>query len=175
MRERRTEGLSSLQDQWTWLSELRLKREALENAWNQWFLSYSADRQRALMSRIGLAPNLENVAAVAIGVFSLLLGALAIFSLRRKSVRDPLADIAFELRGKLARRGIAVPSNMGLHDMQEYLSTRLDAASMADARRLLADLAQARYARPPAGQPGPSVRDLRAAVRRWRPVPAGSA
>ena len=175
LRERRTEGLSSLQDQWTWLSELRLKREALENAWNQWFLSYSADRQRALMSRIGLAPNLENVAAVAIGVFSLLLGALAIFSLRRKSVRDPLADIAFELRGKLARRGIAVPSNMGLHDMQEYLSTRLDAASMADAHRLLADLAQARYARPPAGQPGPSVRDLRAAVRRWRPVPAGSA
>jgi len=174
LRERRTEGLASLQDRWTWLSQLRLNREALENAWNQWFLSYSADRQRALMSWVGLSPNIENVATVAVTIFSLLLGALAVASLRRKSVRDPFADIIFELRAKLAAGGVAVPSTMGLRDMQEHLSSRLDPASMEDVRRLLDALAAARYARPLAGQPPPRARDLRAAVRRWRPVPAGT-
>ena len=175
LRERRTEGLASLPERWSWLTQLRLNREALENAWNQWFLSYSADRQRALMSWVGLSPNIENVAAVAVTVFCLLLGALAVVSLRRKSVQDPFADIVFELRAKLAARGITVPSNMGLRDMQDHLASRLDAASMEEARRLLDELAAVRYARPLAGRPPARARDLRAAVRRWRPVPAGSA
>jgi hypothetical protein len=63
---------------------------------------------------------------------------------------------------------------MGLGDMQEYLATRLEPASLADARQLLDELAAARYARPSGGRPGPRARELRAAVRRWRPEPSGS-
>lgn len=171
LRERRTDGMAALPDRWNWLTKLRLNREALENAWNQWFLSYSAERQRALMSWIGLSPSMENVAAVAVTVFSALLGGLAILSLRRKSVRDPYADIAFEMRGKLAAQGIVVPATMGLVDMSEFLASRLEPASMADARQLLDALAAARYARPQPGRTGLRARDLRAALRRWRPVP----
>ncbi len=175
LRERRTKGLAAVQDRWTWLTQLRLNREALENAWNQWFLSYSADRQRALMSWMGLQPNMENVAAVAVTAFSVLLGVLAVVSLRRKSVRDPFADIAFEMRAKLAAQGIAVPATMGLLDMQDFLADRLDTDSMAEARQLLAALAAARYARPLPGRAEPRARSLRAALRRWRPVRAAAA
>jgi transglutaminase-like putative cysteine protease len=172
LRERRAEGLAGLQERWTWLGELRLDREALENAWNQWFLSYSADRQRALMSWIGLRPNLENVSAVAVGVFSLLLVGLAVLSLRRRAVRDPLAELTFELRAKLIDAGVEVPGTMGLQDMQDHLEARLDPQCMPDTRRLLADLATARYARPVADRQKLRLRNLRAALRRWRPVRA---
>jgi transglutaminase-like putative cysteine protease len=175
LRERRAEGLAGLQDRWSWLGQLRLNREALENAWNQWFLSYSADRQRALMSWIGLRPNLENVTVVAIAAFSALLVVLAIVSLRRRAVRDPLAELTYALRAKLAGAGVPVPASMGLQDMQEHLATQLDPQCMAETRRLLADLATARYARPVPGQPFPRLRELRAAVRRWRPLRAPAA
>jgi transglutaminase-like putative cysteine protease len=170
LRERRTDGLAGAAENWTWLGRLRLNREALENAWNQWFLSYSADRQRSLMSWMGLRPSLENVAAVAIAVFSAMLAALALLSLRRRAVRDPLADLAFQLRAKLQQAGVDAPATMGLRDLQDYLEPRLEPACLPDTRRLLQGLSTARYARPAADGRGPRLRDLRAAVRRWRPV-----
>jgi transglutaminase-like putative cysteine protease len=175
LRERRAQGLAGAQDSWSWLGQLRLNREALENAWNQWFLSYSADRQRALMSWIGLRPSLENVSAVAILVFSALLAGLAVLSLRRRAVRDPFAELTLELRTKLARAGIAVPATMGLQDLQDHLATRLEPGSLADAQRLLADLVRARYARPSEGARAPRAGELRAALRRWRPLRLPSA
>jgi hypothetical protein len=174
LRERRAAGLGGAEGRWSWLGELRLNREAMENAWNQWFLSYTADRQRALMSWVGLRPNLENVSAVAVAVFSALLIGLAALSLRRRAVRDPLADFTFEVRAKLARAGVAVPTTMGLRDMQEHLATRLNPDCLEDTRRLLGDLASARYARPSAGARNVRLRDLRRALRRWRPLRAGA-
>jgi transglutaminase-like putative cysteine protease len=170
LRERRAQGLAGAQDSWSWLGQLRLNREALENAWNQWFLSYSADRQRALMSWIGLRPSLENVSAVAIVVFTALLAGLAVLSLRRRAVRDPYAELTFALRAKLSRAGVAVPATMGLRDLQDHLATRLEPESLADAQRLLDDLGRARYARPPEGTRAPRAGELRAALRSWRPI-----
>jgi transglutaminase-like putative cysteine protease len=172
LRERRSDGIAGLPESWSWLGQLRLEREALENAWNQWFLSYSAERQRSLMAWIGLRPSLENVTAVAVVVFSVLLVLLAVLSLRRRAVRDPLAELTIELRAKLADAGVKVPGTMGLHDMREHLAARLDPRCMPETRRVLDELAAARYGRPPAGRPGLRLRDLRAAVRRWRPVRA---
>ena len=172
LRERGAEGLAGMPGAWSWLGRLRLKGEALQNAWNQWFLSYSADRQRALMSWMGLRPSLENVSAVGTIVFIGLFIGLAVLSLRRRAVHDPLADLAFEMRAKLARAGVAVPATMGLRDMDAYLGTRLDRDCLPETRRLLGDLATARYARPADRAAGRQVRALRAALRRWRPVRA---
>ena len=55
-----------------WIRSLRLNWEALDNAWNQWVLSYSPQRQRALLSLLGLAPDAATLAwAFAIGVSTL--------------------------------------------------------------------------------------------------------
>jgi hypothetical protein len=96
-----------------------------------------------------------------------------VLSLRRRAVRDPLAELTIELRAKLADAGVKVPGTMGLHDMREHLAARLDPRCMPETRRVLDELAAARYGRPPAGRLGLRLRDLRAAVRRWRPVRAG--
>jgi transglutaminase-like putative cysteine protease len=154
-----------------WLHRFRLDREALENLWNQWFLTYSAERQRALMGWIGLRPSTQNIAFVAIGAFALLLVALTVGSLRRPGRRDPLAEIVFRLRQRLARAGVVVPATMGLQDLARHLDGRLEPGSLADARALLHDLEQARYAPGAAFVRKSQIQALRSRLRRWRVVP----
>lgn len=173
VRELREASLGESAMAWPWLDRWRMNREALENAWNQWILSYSAERQRRLISRMGLTPDVEHVAAVAIVVFCALLIALAMLSLRRRRARrDPLADLVDQLRRKLARVRVDVPNYMGLRDMEGLLTRRLDPACMHEGRRLLADLSTARYARPPERRRARALRALRARLRRWTPVRA---
>ncbi|HYA65535.1 MAG TPA: DUF3488 and transglutaminase-like domain-containing protein, partial [Burkholderiaceae bacterium] len=168
--ERRSEEQSETHESWAWLSDWRSNREALENAWNQWILSYSAERQRVLMSRIGLHPTMENVATVAMAAMCVVLVALAIVSLRHRETRDPFAQLVLQLRAKLARIGIRIPANMGLQTMEHELAEQLDPASMAELRRILSDISAARYQRPTVkGQP-PNLRGLRLQLRFWRPV-----
>ncbi|SPE32006.1 conserved membrane hypothetical protein [Burkholderiales bacterium] len=170
LRERRSEEQAGSGDGWSWLSDWRLNKEALENAWNQWFLSYTADRQRALMSRIGLTPSLENVAAVAIAVLGTLLALLAIVSMRHRATRDPLAELVLQLRAKLARAGVEIPANMGLQTMEQHLAEELDPGCLPDLRRLLADIGRARYARQATRAKPVSIGGLRLQLRLWRPV-----
>lgn len=37
-----------------WLRQLRFRWEAVNNAWNQWVLGYNPDRQREVLSKLGL-------------------------------------------------------------------------------------------------------------------------
>jgi hypothetical protein len=172
VRDLNAAGLPDASREWPWLHQWRLNREAMENAWNQWFLSYSAERQRKLISLLGLEPTTENIAAVAIAVFCLLLVVLAVASLRRRAVREPLAELVFQLRGKLARQDVHVPHHMGLQDMGTYLEQQLDPGCVKDGQQLLADINAARYGRPPAGRAGSRLRALRARLRQWQPVRA---
>ncbi len=157
---------------WSWLNTWRMNREALENAWNQWFLSYSAERQRALIARMGLRPSIENVSLVALAVIAVLLLALTIGALRQRTTREPLAELVFQLRAKLARAGVSVPANMGLRDMEELLTVELEAGSQTETRHLLGQIAIARYARNDLDGRAAQIRALRAGLRRWRPVRA---
>ncbi len=169
LQDRRTEGLGGSRAGGNWLAALRLNREALENAWNQWFLSYSAERQRALMTWIGLRPDIESVSAVAVAAVSALLVGMAVLSLRRSVRRDPLAELESSLRQKLQRAGVGVPLTMGLHDMHEHLRTRLAPPCQADLQDLLAGLQAERYARPVRGGRRERLRALRRSLGRWRP------
>ena len=168
--ERRSEEQLETHDRWAWLSDWRSNREALENAWNQWILSYSAERQRALMSRIGLHPTMENVAAVAIAAMCVVLVALAFVSIRHRETRDPFAELVLQLRAKLARIGIRIPANMGLRTMERELSEQLAPASMDELRRILADISAARYERPAMKGKLANLRGLRLQLRFWRPI-----
>lgn len=168
--ERRASDPEGLHQGWSWLSDWRANKEALENAWNQWILSYSAERQRALMSRIGLRPSLENVAAVAVAVMGALLVVLAVLSLRQRATRDPLADLVVQLRAKLARIGIQIPATMGLQTMERELNAQLDPACLPELRRILADIGAARYGRPAPSGKAPNLRALRLQLRFWRAV-----
>jgi transglutaminase-like putative cysteine protease len=170
LRERRADEMAGSPLAWNWMQQWRLNREAFENAWNQWFLSYTQDRQRALISWFGLRPSLENIAAVAVGVITLLLLVLALSALPRRSAREPLAELVLQLRQKLARAGVEVPANMGLQEMETYLASELDPGCLPEGRRLLEALGIARYGRPPGRRNAAGIAALRGRLRRWRPV-----
>ena len=170
LRDRRAHGLDGGSGTESWLTTLRLNSEALQNAWNQWFLSYSAERQRSLMSWIGLRPTMENVSAVAIVTITLLLAGLGALSLRRRAQHEPLADLVAQLRRKIARAGIVVPASMGLQDLETHLAAALHPDAVAPMRQLLRGLGAERYGRPaPAGR-RQRLRELRRLLRSWRPV-----
>ncbi len=157
---------------WSWLHELRLNREALENSWNQWFLSYSAERQRAMIAAIGIKPSAENLVAFGAAVFGVLLALMTFLSLRYRVIRDPLAQLSMQLRRKLERAGIAIAPSMGLQDMEHHIRKQLDPACMPAAQAILAGLSAARYGRPAGRADVARARALRKAVHQWRPVRA---
>ena len=48
-----------------WLISLRYRWEAINNAWDQWFLGYTPERQRDVLSRLGLEnPDWRSMAAI---------------------------------------------------------------------------------------------------------------
>ncbi len=173
LHDRRAEESDGDNAGWSWLQRLRLDREALENAWNQWILTFSAEKQRNLISRIGLNPSSENIAILSAGILITLLSLLAVASLRQRRTREPFADLVLALRAKLDRAGLGTPATMGLADMQSWLESRLEARSLPDTRALLTALRDARYARP-SERRLKQLRELRARLRHWRPVPQGA-
>src|SRR6185503_20177467 len=82
------------------LRELRLSWDSLANSWNQWVLGYTPERQRALLTRVGLDDaTWRTLAALLLTVTGAIVLVLAFFTLRRLRVRvrDPvkLAYLAF--------------------------------------------------------------------------------
>jgi transglutaminase-like putative cysteine protease len=152
-----------------WLHGWRLNREALENAWNQWFLSYSAERQKSLLTWIGIEPTIDRIAMAGAAVFCLMLAILAYFSLRHREERDPVADLVRRVRARLVRAGVPAPGHRGLADLRDAAHRGLEPASARQAEELLRALERVRYARMPPGKH--ALRDLRRMARAWRPVP----
>src|SRR5205814_4441612 len=54
------EGFAPLGDtvsQLDWVRHLRFNLEAVQNTWYQWVLSYSPERQREILHKLGLVPD----------------------------------------------------------------------------------------------------------------------
>jgi hypothetical protein len=155
----------------TWLRSLRYNWEAVENSWNQWVLTYSLERQQALVERLGLAPRLESVILLLALIMGILLAWLAFVSLRPRLVRDPLGASFQLLRERLERAGVAASVSCGPREL--YVRTRraLVEDDVKLARRLLSRYEQLRYGPASASATRADVRALRRAIRAFRPRP----
>jgi protein-glutamine gamma-glutamyltransferase len=151
-----------------WLGTWRVDWEALENVWNQAVLNYSAERQRSLFSQLGVAPSWRNLSIAFAGCITTLLAVLAVFTLRHRERRDPLAELVAQFRTKLAFAGMKSPASEGLSDLKRRLAPRLRTAQAEEAATLLQALEDARYQRPAALRPT-ELRRLRSRIRRFRP------
>jgi transglutaminase-like putative cysteine protease len=152
-----------------WLRSLRFNWEALQNSWNQWVLSYTPERQRALLARLGLAPDGRTLALVFAVTLSLLLGGLAVVSLRHRAERDPLADAYALLRRRLADAGIDSTPALGPRTLLARIERQLAPASREAARDILMAFERWRYSRAAPTLTRAQLRSLRRAVRRFRP------
>ncbi|MBI1943297.1 MAG: DUF3488 domain-containing transglutaminase family protein [Betaproteobacteria bacterium] len=145
-----------------WLRELRYNWEALTHQWNLWVLGYNPERQRELMSWIGMrdADWLE-LASTLFALLGAFVAALLLWSLGRFARPDP-AQATWELFcRKLRARGVARAPHEGPRDYSERAAGALPAAGEA-IHRIGALYIALRYgrARPPA-----ALAELRRRVR----------
>lgn len=163
--------LPSMGSDLPWLRSLRFNWEAVQNSWNQWVLSYSGERQRALVERLGLAPSWESVAMLLAVSMSVLLIALAALSLRARTQRDPLGEAFQQLRDKLERAGVAASMSCGPRELYTRSKRALVPEDVAAAKRLLARYERIRYSRTAENLSRADVRAYRRRVRAFRPRP----
>jgi transglutaminase-like putative cysteine protease len=154
-----------------WLRVWRFNWEAVQNSWNQWVLSYSLDRQRALVGMLGLAPRWESVAAVLAVIVGVLLAGMALASMRPRTVRDPLGDTYRALREKLERAGVRTEEHCGPRELYARSRRALPEEGARQARKLLARYESMRYSRNSEDIAAADIRALRRAVRAFKPVP----
>jgi transglutaminase-like putative cysteine protease len=151
------------------LRAIRFQWEAMENGWNQWVLSYTPERQRELLSKLGFVPDGQTLALVFAVVISAILVVLAVISLRHRTERDRLGELLASLRERLANAGLIVPAHLGPRAMLAQVEPRLDPASAVETRSLVDEFERWRYSRASAGITSSVLRTLRRRIRRYRP------
>ena len=148
-----------------WLRELRYQWEALAHKWNVWVLGYNPERQRDLLSFVGIPDaDWRALTATLFTVLGLITIGLLAWSLRGLSRPDPVQAAWRAFCRKLAARGIERAPQEGPRDY----STRAARALPASRRAILrigALYIALRY-----GERGPAQRaaELRRLVRELR-------
>jgi transglutaminase-like putative cysteine protease len=168
----RQQGLAPLAGavgQIDWLRHLRFNWEAVQNAWYQWVLSYSPERQREFLQRLGFAPDWRTLGWLFAISLLVLLSVLAVFSLRHRVERDPIAELFARFQGRLREAGVGVNVHEGPRDLGRRLEAELAPDALPKAREILQAFEQWRYSRASASVPAAAMRQLRRAVRTYRP------
>lgn len=90
-----------------WLRTLRYRWEAVNNAWNQHILGYDPQRQRELLSRLGLPDTDWRSLATVLGIAcSLLVAAMTAWTLYQRPAIDPARRLWLTALSQLARRQV---------------------------------------------------------------------
>ncbi len=92
---------------WAWLRGLRQRWDALANHWNQWVLGYNPQRQRDLLSRLGMAsPDWRSMTVALTALSAAVSLGLAGWALYRRRRVDPAQAQWLRATARLARRGL---------------------------------------------------------------------
>jgi len=150
-----------------WLRQVRLNWDSIANSWNQWVLGYNPERQRNLMSRVGIDDaTWRTLAVMLIVTTGLITLTFALLMLRRLKtvVRDPAQRAYYRFCAKLERENLRRDPVEGPLDYAARLSRlRPDlAAAVAAITRLYIAL---RYGRD-AGTD--ALQDLERRIRQFR-------
>jgi len=149
----------------SWLRDARFRWEALANRWNQWVLGYNPERQRDLLSRLGMpSPDWAKMATALVWAVGLCLGLFALLLLVRRERRDPVQAAWLRFCAKLGRAGTPRRPSEG----PEAFATRAGAEhpQRAEVVAAIADLyADLRYGR---DRDAAAVARLRQLVREFR-------
>lgn len=90
-----------------WIRSLRYRWDAINNAWNQQILGYDPQRQRELLSRLGLPDaDWQHLATLLGAVCGLLLAAIAAWTLYQRPHRDPVVRLWHKALRHLTRRQV---------------------------------------------------------------------
>jgi transglutaminase-like putative cysteine protease len=149
-----------------WLRQLQFSWDSLANTWNQWVLGYNPERQRWVLSRVGIDEatwqTLGIVLIVATAVIMLSLIPLMLRTLQAR-INDPVKLAYLKFCGKLGRKGLPRAPAEGPSAYAARLSRlRPDLAlSVSAITRLYVTLRYGARANPAA------VRDLEQQIRQF--------
>ncbi|HUJ88477.1 MAG TPA: DUF3488 and transglutaminase-like domain-containing protein [Burkholderiales bacterium] len=115
-----------------WLRSLRYEWEALSYKWNIWVLGYDPQRQRELMSLVGMRDaDWRKLTATLFTILGLFTGLLLVWSLRRLVRPDPVQKAWQAFCRKLGARGITRSPSEGPRDYSERAARGLPQAQGA--------------------------------------------
>ena len=121
-----------MRPQFEWLRKMRYRWEALAHQWNVWVLAYNPDRQRDLMSYIGMRDadwrKLTAVLFTLLGGFTIL---LLLWSLRNVARRDQIQRAWLAFCRKLDAQGVTRSPHEGPRDFAERAARHLPRADEA--------------------------------------------
>jgi transglutaminase-like putative cysteine protease len=149
-------------------ASLRLRLDALSNAWNQWFLSYDRTRQQRLLAALGLAlDDWQDLVGLLAAGLALLIGAVALITLHPRRPRDPLQRHYAEFCARLAGVGVVREPHETPLQLLERAARLLDDRTRPQAAAIIALYNRLRFGE---AQPGPrDVADLRSRIRAFNP------
>jgi hypothetical protein len=148
-----------------WLKSLRNNWEALTNQWNQWVLGYNPDRQREMLSWLGVQPSWETMTMMLFWSVAGTLLLIALWLLRGIRREDAVQRAWLRFCHKLARAGLVRAGAEGPLDYAGRVAQHLPVRG--DAVRAIATLyVDQRYG--PAAD-GDSIGRLEHLVREFRP------
>jgi len=148
---------------------LRLRLDALSNLWNQWFLSYDRGRQQRLLASLGLAiDDWQELAGLMAVALALLIGAVALITLRPRRPRDPLQRSYADFCTRLAAAGVIREAHETPLQLLDRAARLLEPRAFGQAEGIVTLYNRLRY-----GEPGaPAARDmadLRTRIRAFEP------
>jgi transglutaminase-like putative cysteine protease len=92
-----------------WLAKLQALRQnwdAVTNAWNQWVLNYTPDRQESFIRSLGFSEvNWRTLTALMFAVGALVMAIVALPLVKNRPRRDPIEAVYQKLCRHMARRG----------------------------------------------------------------------
>ena len=148
-----------------WLRSLRYNWEALTHQWNLWVLGYNPERQRDLLSLLGMKnPDWMELASTLIFVLGAFVLALFAWMLRRYVRPDPVQLAWMRFCRKLGAKGVARAPQEGPLDYSERAARQLPSAEES-IRRIAALYISLRYG---AGGSAQETDELRHRVRELR-------
>jgi len=150
----------------SWLRSWRNNWNALTNQWNQWVLGYTPDRQRDLMSRLGVGqPDWATLARLLFWSVATVIGLTALWMLWRVRRKDPVQAIWEKFCARMARRGLPRHPDEGPLDYGARLAASIP--QQADGVRSITTLyADLRYGRDHPREQINQLRQLVAAFQR---------
>jgi protein-glutamine gamma-glutamyltransferase len=112
-----------------WLRGVRDRWEAVAHKWNVWVLGYNPERQRELMSFVGMRDaDWRTLTAALFSFLGIMTLALLVWSLKRITRPDPVQRAWRRFCQKLARRGVERAAHEGPRDYATRAARALPAA-----------------------------------------------
>jgi hypothetical protein len=120
------------------LSKLRFNWEAVNNAWNQWVLNYSPEKQKSFLQSLGLKDvEWENMIKLMTIIGAAVVGLMSLPLMLNRQKKDPLLNVYLTLCQVMARAGYPREKHEGPRDYRLRLTA--DVSKLTPTRKNAVD------------------------------------